>query len=370
MKSKNLFNSIRHGEISVDLTLITDLINLGELASLSEANVDAILLLRNDNHICEVFVKSMTYQEHYWLLSNDKRGWLQYLAYRIRFRIYPKLQIESKFPVYLQIEPTSACNLRCKMCWQSNPTFSKSGQIGYMEMSLFKKIVDDAVNCGVEAVTIVSRGESLLHPELPQMLDYIKDKFIDLKINTNATLLTAELSRVLLQSNFSIIVFSIDAAEKTLYESIRIRGKWDEVHQNVKNFDLIRKSEFGDCLTLTRVSGVKVVPEQDWNVISTFWDDYVDEVGFVEMIPMSDTYGNPKDGIIKPCEYLWQVLHIYQDGRINPCDLDYEGKLFIANMRSSDIKSAWDSKKMKKLREVHLAGGRQDINPCDRCGFQ
>jgi radical SAM protein with 4Fe4S-binding SPASM domain len=370
MKSKNLFNSIRHGETAVNLPAITSLINTSNLTALSEVNMDAILLLRNDPQICDMFVKSMTYQEHYWLLSNDELDWLKYLAYRIRFRIYPKLQLESKFPVYLQIEPTSACNLRCKMCWQSNPTFSKSGQIGNMEMSLFKKIVDDAVNCGVEAVTIVSRGESLLHPDLPEMLNYIKDKFIDLKINTNATLLTEELSRVLLRSNFSIIVFSIDAAEKNLYESIRVRGKWEDVHQNVKQFDIIRKNEFEESQTLTRVSGVSVVPEQDWNVISTFWEDYVDEVGYVEMIPMSDTYGNPKDGIVKTCEYIWQVLHIYQDGRINPCDLDYEGKLFIANMRTSDIQSAWDSKKMKKLRQVHLSGGRQEINPCDRCGFQ
>lgn len=370
MKSKNLFNSIRHGKSSVEVSEILSIINDGDLQGLSEASVDAILLVRDKSEICEMFVATLTYQEHYWLLSNEKNGWLKYLAYRIRFRIYPKLQIESKSPVYLQIEPTSACNLRCKMCWQSNPAFSKSGQIGYMELTLFKKIVDDAVANGVEAVTIVSRGESLLHPELAEMLSYIQDKFIDLKINTNATLLTPDLSRVLLKSNFSIIVFSIDAAEKNLYESIRVRGKWDDVHQNVKTFDEIRKQEFSNSLTLTRVSGVNVGPEQDWDVISNFWDEFVDEVGFVEMIPMSDTYGNPKDGIKKPCEYLWQVLHIYQDGRINPCDLDYEGRLFIANMRTSDIQSAWESKKMKKLRQIHLSGNRQEINPCDRCGFQ
>jgi radical SAM protein with 4Fe4S-binding SPASM domain len=370
MHSKNLFNSIRHGEIAVSTDEISQIISQGDVSKLSSLNIDAIQLLRGDDKVLELFLSTITYQEHYWLLSNSQQQWLRYLAYRIRFRIYPKLQIESKIPVYVQIEPTSACNLRCKMCWQSNPTFSKSGQIGYMDLELFKKIVDDAVVCGVEAITIVSRGESLLHPNLPEMLDYIKDKFIDLKINTNATLLTPELSRTLLRSNFSIIVFSIDAAEKELYESIRIRGKWDDVLENVKSFDQIRKNEFDGSQTLVRVSGVNVSSDQNWDLISGFWSDFVDEVGFVEMIPMSDTYGNPKDGITKPCEYLWQVLHIYQDGRINPCDLDYEGRLFIANMRTSNIEAAWDSKKMKKLRQIHLDGSRQEVSPCDRCGFQ
>ena len=50
---------------------------------------------------------------------------LDYLIYRYKFQLYPKKRIVSKFPIYILIEPTSVCNLRCTMCFQVDKTFTK-----------------------------------------------------------------------------------------------------------------------------------------------------------------------------------------------------------------------------------------------------
>ena len=63
---------------------------------------------------------------------------LDYLIYRYKFQLYPKKRIVSKFPIYILIEPTSVCNLRCTMCFQVDKTFTKKKYMGFMDLNLYK----------------------------------------------------------------------------------------------------------------------------------------------------------------------------------------------------------------------------------------
>ena len=73
------------------------------------------------------------------------------------------------------------------------------------------------------------------------MLRYSSDKFLGLKINTNASLLTEKMSHVLLSEiKFGTIVFSIDSADKHQYEKIRVNGKFNNVLKNISRFSEIK----------------------------------------------------------------------------------------------------------------------------------
>ena len=49
-------------------------------------------------------------------------------------------------------------------------------------------------------------------------------------INTNASLLNETNIHDILSNNVSTIVFSADAADKKLYEELRVRGKFEKVY--------------------------------------------------------------------------------------------------------------------------------------------
>ena len=66
--------------------------------------------------------------------------------------------------------------------------------MGHMDLDLYKNIIDQ-IEGKVEAVTLASRGEPTLHPKLPEMLDYLSNKFLEVKLNTNATRLNEKLIR-------------------------------------------------------------------------------------------------------------------------------------------------------------------------------
>ena len=90
-------------------------------------------------------------QETHFLDSNDKKIWAEYLIFRYKMKYFPRKQIVYDFPIYLLIEPVSACNLRCIMCFQIDESFTSNNNfMGNMDIDLFKKIIDEAVEGGTK----------------------------------------------------------------------------------------------------------------------------------------------------------------------------------------------------------------------------
>ena len=150
-------------------------------------------------------------QEIHFLNLNSPEIWAEYLIFRYKMNYFPKKKIVYDFPIYLLIEPVSACNLRCVMCFQIDESFtSDSSFMGMMDIDLFKNIIDQAVEGGTKAITLAARGEPTLHPKLGEMLEYCSGKFFELKINTNGTRLNDKLIHKILKSGVTDMVFSID----------------------------------------------------------------------------------------------------------------------------------------------------------------
>jgi organic radical activating enzyme len=310
-------------------------------------------------------------QELLYFKKHPQSSWTDYFLFRYKFRKFPKEKIVSNFPIYVLIEPVSTCNIRCIMCFQIDKSFTRKPFMGTMSMDFFKKIIDDCYANGTKAITLASRGEPTLHPKLPEMLDYVSNKFLEVKLNTNATRLNEKLIRKILETNVNELVYSVDESDEKKYEKIRVGGKFKEVVNNIKNFKKIRDSEFPKSKTTTRISGVLVNEDQDAKVITDFWTQYVDHVVFVKEQNRWDTYNNPPDGVLSPCTYLWERMYVWFDGVTNPCDVDYKSQLTMGKLdyKKNNIRKIWTSEFFQTLRKKHLDNKRQTIKPCDRCGL-
>ncbi len=176
--------------------------------------------------------------------SLENKNILRYVVYRYKYNIYPRLKILEEYPPNIQIEPTSMCNLRCIMCYQSDKSFSSksAGFMGYMKLDLFKKVVDE-IEGKIEGVTFASRGEPTLHKQLDEFLKYCEGKFLGLKLNTNATLLDEKKINLLLSSDLQTLVLSIDEKNKENYEKIRVNAKFEKIMQNLELLKNIREKK-------------------------------------------------------------------------------------------------------------------------------
>jgi radical SAM protein with 4Fe4S-binding SPASM domain len=292
----------------------------------------------------------------------------KYLVHRYRYEIYPQIRIPDDFPPCLQIEPTSICNYRCVFCYQTDNKFNKrsDGYMGHMKLETFKLTIDQAEG-NIEFISLASRGEPLLCPDFKEMLSYTRDKFYNLKINTNASLLDEKMSHAILESGVKTLVFSTDAADSTLYSKLRVNGKLENILKNIKKFQEIRTKKYSKSKIITRVSGVKVNNQQNLNDMEKYWGDLVDQVAFVDYMPWENVYESKYSEVQIPCSDLWRRMFVWWDGKVNPCDVDYKSQLSVGNIKNSNISELWKSDDYKKLRHQHELKLRKNTSPCNKC---
>ena len=298
----------------------------------------------------------------------DDRVLPRYLVHRYRYEIYPQRYELDGFPPYLQIEPTSVCNYRCVFCFQTDRYFTKksNGFMGHMSLNLFKRIIDESEK-RVEFLSLSSRGEPLLCREIEAMLAYTRGKFLNLKLNTNASLLDDRKCHAILQSGVKTVVFSADEATEPFYSRLRVGGELNRVLSNVERFQRIRKQEYPSSQIITRVAGVKFHDGQDLNAMSRVWSDLVDQIAFVTYNPWENVYERPVSEILTPCSDLWRRMFIWWDGTVNPCDVDYKSTLSVGRVQDCSLSNLWTSEAYRNLRAIHLNKKRSAKLPCKRC---
>jgi len=292
----------------------------------------------------------------------------RYLFYRYRYDVFPQTQELDSYPPCIQIEPTSICNYRCVFCYQTDPvlTSPKNGHMGMMSFDLFRRIVDQ-IEGHCEAVTLASRGEPLMCRNIEQMIRYLGGKFLGAKLNTNAWFLDERKSHAILESGIGTLVISADAAAEPAYSSFRVNGKLERIVENVRRFRDIRAKHYPDSAIITRVSGVRYAKTQDLDAMEAFWGELVDQVVFVHYIPWENVYEQSATFLTAPCSDLWRRIFVWNNGVINPCDVDYRSTLAAGTAEHDSLSTVWTGDRYQEYRRQHLVGKRGGMSPCNRC---
>jgi len=314
----------------------------------------------------EVFRLSRNVIDELISLSDDQIS--KYLVHRYRYEIYPIIKKIDDYPPYLQIEPSSICNYRCVFCFETDKSFTdkKNGFMGKMSVELFKEIIDQIVG-KVEFISLASRGEPLANQDINEMLNYCGGKFLNLKVNTNASLMDEKKIHSILSGGVKTIVFSADAADKKLYAKLRVNGNLNKVLKNIENFQNIREKQYSNLKIITRVSGVKFSEEQNFDDMIKLWSGLVDQVAFVDYNPWENSYLKPVNNIENACSDLWRRMFVWWDSKVNPCDVDYKSYLSVGNIRNNTISKLWASDAYNDYRKKHLNKQRSQISPCKSC---
>jgi len=292
----------------------------------------------------------------------------EYKEYRRKWSENPKNHFVGDFPIHLDLESTSACNLKCFMCFQS---FSPPPR-GFMNMDLYKKIIDEGAKKGLCSLKLMYRGEPLLHPNIVEMVRYAKDKgILEVMFNTNATLLTEEKTRALIEAGLDKLICSVDGYTKEVYESVRIGATFETTLQNIKNFQRIKK-EMGAKKPTLRVQMVDTPRnhEQIEGYIK-FWSEIADHVAIEDM---NDWHDKELKAVVVSkdfdCPMPYQRLIVLYDGKVTICCGNIYGKLVAGDLTKQTVEEVWKGPVMQKLRK-HLAEGESHkIQICAECGYR
>jgi radical SAM protein with 4Fe4S-binding SPASM domain len=302
-----------------------------------------------------------------------------YAEYRRMWVEHPQQHTVGDFPIHLDLEITSACDLRCVMCPRTiqidDGTFR---EVKHMEWALFTKCVDEGVSHGLRSVKFNYLGEPLLHPRVVDMVRYCRDKgLVDVMFNTNATTLGEAKSRGLIEAGLTKIIFSVDSLEKERFERIRAKANFEQVMRNIKRFCEIRE-EMGSVTPITRAS--MTVMKKNRHELPAFIEYFgkiVDSVGYGELTQVE--YGNNSeflfDDIVRVvpqsfcCAQLWQRMVVWADGTVLPCCSDAKALMALGNAWTDSLYDLWRGPDVEAYRAIHMKGEYRRLQACRECSI-
>lgn len=289
----------------------------------------------------------------------------QYLEYRRRWVENPLRQVVEDFPIHVDLEVTSACNLKCVMCFQSfNPP-----KYGYMDFELFKRVVDDGVAHGLASIKLNYRGEPLLHSKVIEMVRYAKDKgVIEVMFNTNGVMMDEKMARALIDAHLDKVIFSVEHYQKETYEKIRVGATWDQVLGNIKRL-MALKQTLRTSWPVVRVQTCKF-PGFDLKEYNRFWSQIVDDVAYNDLLDYGEYIKVPKSDPEPAfcCPQLWQRLMVMWDGKVTLCCGDQNVEMVVGNAKAESLHDIWTSNRVSQFREWHKNGESHKMLICNRCG--
>jgi radical SAM protein with 4Fe4S-binding SPASM domain len=276
-------------------------------------------------------------------------------------------------PWLVYISLTNVCNHKCMVCARRDVMRNETGM---MDLGLFKRIVAQLPN-EVERVYLIKQGEPLLHPDLPEIMKYLKEKRPDIEValHTNATKLTKKLSEAIVKyvDFFAASIFSINP---DTYKRVHGVDQFDLVIKNVKEFLAIR--EKGGSKIKFFVDYVRQDDnsnEIDEQVFAFFEREFpgasvgihwcANFLGFGEQGHL-EIYNKLTYDQFPTCVFPWVSFTICWDGMVDYCFVDPEEKYFLGNIKEKSISAIWDDTRYKEFRQLLL---EKDFDSLEKKGI-
>tara|TARA_B100000700_G_C15063326_1_gene867556 strand:+ start:5846 stop:6970 length:1125 start_codon:yes stop_codon:yes gene_type:complete len=300
-------------------------------------------------------------------------GWeKEYKEYRRLWNELPKKGIVREYPLLIDLETVSRCNLKCPMCPTITDDFInrrvKPFQKGQMDLDLMTRIINEVAG-QIYSLRLSWIGEPTLNKHLIDAIKLAKKKNIkEVSFLTNGYKLKEKYFLKLLDAGIDLITISIDGMGAN-YNKIRYPLKFDET---VKKLEFIQNYKEKNNLIkpLIKIQGVwpaiREYPEKFYNLFVPITD-------LIAFNPLIDYLHNDDESDIVyennfACPQHYQRLTIGSSGIATMCSNDDMMYVTTGNSRHQTVYDIWHGEKLNKIRKAHSKfDGFKDISACRKC---
>ena len=308
------------------------------------------------------------------------------------------------YPSIIQIGITNKCNFKCIMCKRnnmSNDFLKRNKQFNLFEKEMSFEEFRDILNqfSKLKKINLTGIGENFLNKDFLKMLEYTKNKKINIEFADNFYFLDEKNANKLIDIGIDSIYASIDGATKETYEKIRIGCDFDKVIKNVKGLFYLKKKrqkKYPKIIFNYVINAYNYTEVLDFiDLISSIADGEEFSIQFTDMInfdknqahlcleesvtqkiifqaiqkakKMGVTMGHRKrikNNMIN-CQHALRPI-IFPTGHVSPCCFASEG-IIMENINEKSFREIWDSDNYKNLRK-DIRMGRIPVL-CENCEF-
>ena len=270
----------------------------------------------------------------------------------------------------VRYEVTDHCNAECIMCPRDEHEFGRPH--GTMDTENCKRSIDEVVELGCKQVLLQGFGEPLIDKKLEDKMEYAKSKGLRTFITSNASLMTRERSRRLIEAGLDELRISFYGMRKESYETVMVGLNFEKTMENMTDFLDLRR-ELGLRRPRLDINWL-VLPENegDTEQFREYWEPRADAIEIwkphnfgdgrtyrerYDEISMKNTCGRPENG---PLQIEW-------NGEVIPCCYDYNNRIVLGNAFEQPVLDILNGDKYNLLRMSHKEKQFGIFPYCDQC---
>ena len=285
----------------------------------------------------------------------------------------------------INLEFSSACNLRCKFCALDHDK-PKQTMSPLVLRRFLDQFLEDTRFHSVQKFQLYNGGETLLHPKRLDLLRIIKEyreralaaglPFPKVSLLTNGMLLREKLAKTIVDEGLvDEVGFSLDGGTPADFEDLRVNAKWKPFYDNVRFFtDCARKSE-----RPIRVYGITIVPEPrplDYSWMHPEFKEIANSFDHHELRRLHDWGGEValesdnaaiKNLKHKGCELLMHQMVLLPNGDVTVCCNDLNSKGVVGNILDNSLWEVYRSQERRRYLDLLNQGRKAELDLCKDC---
>ncbi len=284
-------------------------------------------------------------------------------------------------PFYAMIEPSSRCNLKCRMCWRTLYPFNRPETD--MPLEKFTPLMEQL---GPQLIfaALWNYGEPFLNRDLPKMVEACSRQGIVSVLSTNASLLEREQCLNLMAAGLKYLIISVDGVTEDVYQHYRVGARLSDLEKRVRALCGLKKEmrsafpfvevqlivmrgnehQVGEFLPMMRAWGADRVSLKKFSALRR------SDAG-CEMLPLKggyrlDCHKDRGEVFGKFCAAPWQMLVVNADGGVVPCCSDYFSARRMGNVFYENVDEIWNNGSYGALRQ-QMRENRAAVDICADC---
>jgi len=311
---------------------------------------------------------------------------------QVMAKVFKKVISDRKKPFFVQIEPTTTCNLGCVWCVHSKVS---TDNFKKMTFERFKHIIDQYPFISVLKFSGI--GEFFTNSDFTKMIEYLKTKKVMYSCFTsNFTVMSEKNIETLANSNINTVFVSIDGSTKETFANIRKGANLDLIIDNMKKFQAAKrkktkiivravmsnqnKHELIGIVDLCQDLGIKqlhfqrLYGNEELQLTTQEYEDYkIILTKYATKLRLKFSSFGKKP--VYKCLRALGVTMITVEGNVLPCSIitqrddyfEFQKKNNLGNIYENSIEEIWNSEKYKNFRQEVVDGKLPAI--CNGCPY-
>lgn len=287
--------------------------------------------------------------------------------------------IADRLPDNIYIEITNHCQLRCYMC----PSRAMTRKKGIMDINVYKKIINDLTGSlsraeiGQIRLMLNGQGESMIHPEVFEMIKLAKDLGFQVGLITNGLLLDQKRIDKLIKTQLDSVIFSWYAFDPKTFENVYRRPYYEKFIKNILLFLHVINSTRSNTAVIIAwmeskynkldssyatwffhklpVDFVNVSRVRNYRRLYQITNPENDERDLVMEYLDHHKQNNLNDPLVG-AECIWRTVYVHWDGLMYPCMCDYNGEYCVGDAKRENILDVWNGERFVTFRSCVLSG--------------